>query len=175
MGERDRRQALRRVLRRIEVAESRIGITIDPSALEALDHVPQPDDDGDGLIAIELPFDIIRRGNGARVLATGASRRLIDRSDSALVKAVVRGYAWRQQLLNGSTKSIAEIAQKEGVTRRYVERLLRLGFVAPDIIAAILANRQPVKMTVDRLCGPIPIDWNEQRRLFGFDAVGRGP
>jgi hypothetical protein len=27
-------------------------------------------------------------------------------------------------------------------------------------------------MIVDRLRGPIPIDWDEQRRLFGFD-LGR--
>ncbi len=75
--------------------------------------------------------------------------------------------------MSGSTQSIAEIAQKEGITRRYVARILQLGFLAPDIIAAILANRLPAHMTVDRLRGPIPFDWNEQRRLFGFDAAER--
>jgi site-specific DNA recombinase len=89
-----------------------------------------------------------------------------------LVGAVARGYAWRQRLLNGHAHSIAEIAQKEGITRRYVARILQLGFLAPDIIAAVLANRLPVRITVDRLHGPIPLDWNEQRRLFGFDAAG---
>jgi site-specific DNA recombinase len=173
MGERDRRQALRRVLRRIEVAESRIGVTIDPSALDQTDRVARSDDGNDGLTTIELPFDIIRRDNGARVLVTGTQGPLVDSSASALVKAVARGYAWRQQLLNGRARSTAEIAQKEGVTHRYVARLLRLGFLAPDIIAGILAHRQPVQMTVDRLRGPIPFDWDEQRRLFGFDLGGR--
>ena len=28
-------------------------------------------------------------------------------------------------------------------------------------------------MIVDRLRGPIPFDWNEQRRLFGFDVAER--
>ena len=46
----------------------------------------------------------------------------------------------------------------------------RLGFLAPDIIEAILSNRQPVQLTVDRPRGPIPFDWDEQRRLFGFDV-----
>jgi site-specific DNA recombinase len=173
MGERDRRQALRRVLRRIEVAESRIGVTIDPSALGQTDRVGRSDNGNDGLTTVELPFHIVRRDNGARVLATGAQLPLVDSSASALVKAVARGYAWRQQLLNGRARSTAEIAQKEGVTHRYVARLLRLSFLAPDIIAGILAHRQPVPMTVDRLRGPIPFDWNEQRRLFGFDLGGR--
>jgi site-specific DNA recombinase len=59
------------------------------------------------------------------------------------------------------------------LSKSYVARLLRLGFLAPDITAAILANRHPPQMTVDRLRGHIPLDWNEQRRLFGFDAAGR--
>ena len=174
MEEGDRRQALRRVVRRVEVSESWIGVTMDPAALGERDNVTRSDD-GDALITIELPFDIVRRDNGARVLATGGSMPVVDSSTTALVKAVARGYVWRQQLLNRSAQSIAAIAQKEGVTRRYVARLLRLGFLAPDIIAAILANRQPAQMTVDRLRGPIPFDWNEQRRLFGFDVAERAP
>src|SRR5262245_16211834 len=126
MRGRDRRQVLRRILRRIEVAESRIGVTIDPSALRQTDPVARSADGNDGLTTIELPFDIIRRDNGARVLAPGARVPLVDSSASALVKAVARGYAWRQQLLNGRARSTAEIAQKEGVTDRYVARLLHL-------------------------------------------------
>ena len=104
---------------------------------------------------------------------TGTQKPLVDSSASALVKAVARGYAWRQQLLNGRARSTAEIAQKDGVTHRYVARLLRLGFLAPDIIASILAHRQPAQLIVDRLRGPIPFDWNEQRRLLGFDVAER--
>jgi site-specific DNA recombinase len=173
MDERDRQQALRRVVRRVEVSESRIGVTLDPAALGDPDHATRLDDQGQGLTTIELPFDIVRRDNGARVLATGGLMSAVDSSTSALVKAVARGYAWRQQLLSGSTQSIAEIAQKEGITRRYVARILQLGFLAPDIIAAILANRLPARITVERLRGPMPLDWNEQRRLLGFDAAER--
>jgi hypothetical protein len=164
---------LRRVVRRVEVSESRIDVTLDPAALGDPDHATRLDDQGEGLTTIELPFDIVRRDNGARVLATGGLMSAVDSSTSALVKAVARGYAWRQQLLSGSTQSIAEIAQKEGITRRYVARILQLGFLAPDIIAAILANRLPARITVERLRGPMPLDWNEQRRLLGFDAAER--
>jgi hypothetical protein len=54
-----------------------------------------------------------------------------------------------------------------------VARILQLGFLAPDIIAAVLCNRLPARITVDRLRGPIPFDWNEQRRFFEFNAIGR--
>jgi hypothetical protein len=173
MDERDRQQALRRVVRRVEVSESRISVTSDPAALGEPSHAARWDGDGEGLTTIELPFDIVRRDNGARILVSGGSMPAADSSTSALVKAVTRGYAWRQRLLNGCTQSIAEIAHEEGLTRRYVARILQLGFLAPDIIAAILANRLPARITVDRLRGPIPLDWNEQRQLFGFEATER--
>jgi hypothetical protein len=146
---------------------------MDPVALGHPDHAVQADDDGDGLITIELAFDIVRRDNGARILATSGSMPIADSSTGALVKAVARGYAWRRKLLNGSASSIADIAKTEGISHRYVARLVRLGFLAPDIIAAILSNRQPVQLTVDRLRGPIPFDWDEQRRSFGFDVSKR--
>jgi hypothetical protein len=170
MEERERHQALRRVVWRVEVSDSRIGVTMDHTALAHTDGAARVDDGGDRLTTIELPFDIVRRDRGARVLATAESTPN-DSSASALVKGLARGYAWRQQLLNGSVRSIAEIAKKEAISRRYVARILQLGFLAPDIIAAILSNRLPARITVDRLRGPIPLDWNEQRRLFGFDAA----
>jgi DNA invertase Pin-like site-specific DNA recombinase len=173
VGRRDREQALRRVVRRVEVSDSRIAVSMHLSALEESDRGARPDDNGAGLRTIELPFAIVRRDNGARMLATGTTMSVVDSSASALIRAVARGYAWRQQLLSGRARSTTEIAQKEGVTHRYVARLLRLGFLAPDITAAILANRQPPQMTVDRLRGPIPFDWNAQRQLFGFDVAQR--
>jgi hypothetical protein len=173
MDERDRQQALRRVIRRVEVSESRIDVMFHPAALGETGQPAQLDDHGEKLTTIELPFDIVRRDNGARVLATAGSMPVVDGSTAALVKAVARGYAWRQQLLNGDSHSIAEIAHEEGLTRRYVARILQLGFLAPDIIAAILAHRLPARITVDRLRGPVPLDWNEQRQLFGFDTAER--
>lgn len=44
----------------------------------------------------------------------------------------------------------------------------RISFLAPDIIAAILAGRQPVLITRQRVINTeLPISWSEQRTLFG--------
>jgi len=67
-------------------------------------------------------------------------------------------------------RSINEIAREVGVTGRYVIRILRFAFLAPDITEAILDGRQPPAVTVERLRGPIPCDWVEQRRVLGFRA-----
>src|SRR5262249_30782350 len=71
IGARDRQQALRRVLTRIEVSQTRIAITMDSSALGQTDRLARNDNGGDGLTTIELPFDIVRRDRGSKVLAVG--------------------------------------------------------------------------------------------------------
>jgi hypothetical protein len=50
----------------------------------------------------------------------------------------------------------------------HVRRLLRLAFLAPDIVEAIVKGRQPRALTVRRLLEGIPLAWSEQRTQFGF-------
>jgi len=43
----------------------------------------------------------------------------------------------------GTYRSAGELAEAEGVTRSFVNRLLRLTLLAPDIVEDILDGRQP--------------------------------
>ena len=63
-----------------------------------------------------------------------------------------------------------EIARQEDVVSSYVTRLLRLSYLAPDIIAAILKGSQPVELTASRLAQlkNLPLDWAEQRKALSF-------
>jgi site-specific DNA recombinase len=88
--------------------------------------------------------------------------------DPSLIKAVVRGKEWARRLLNGEAGSLADLARESGVTARYVSRLVRYAFLAPEVTEAILAGSQPAHLTVDSLRDGIPLDWSEQRRLFGL-------
>ncbi len=91
--------------------------------------------------------------------------------DPALVKAIARGRQWFEDLVTGRARSLVEIAKRESVTRRYVGRLLPLAFLAPDIIASVLAGTQPVHVTTETLTkrADLPLDWEEQRSLLGFN------
>jgi hypothetical protein len=83
--------------------------------------------------------------------------------DSALVKAVVRAHRWRQMIESGKYASSAELAKAEKVNDSYLSRILRLTLIAPDIIEAILAGRQPSTLQLDELLKPLPAAWNGQR------------
>jgi site-specific DNA recombinase len=45
-----------------------------------------------------------------------------------------------------------------------------LTFLAPDIVAAILAGKQPAGLTANKLMADtrLPLDWTEQRSALGF-------
>ena len=77
-------------------------------------------------------------------------------------------YRWRSQLQAGEVGGIAELARQAGVSSRYVIRMVRMGFLAPDIIEAILEGRQTAALTFEIFRKPIPVDWAEQRILLGF-------
>ena len=76
-----------------------------------------------------------------------------------------------QRLLDNAHLTLREIAAEEDVSDSYITRLLRLSWLAPDIIAAILAGRQPPDLTARKLLGMyqhLPVGWPEQKKALGF-------
>ena len=69
-------------------------------------------------------------------------------------------------LEEGRYRSAAEIAEAEGVTRSFVNRVLRLTLLAPDIVEAILDGRQAKAMQLEDLTQALPSVWHEQRQLL---------
>jgi site-specific DNA recombinase len=60
---------------------------------------------------------------------------------------------------------VLEPAHEEKITASYATRLVRLAFLASDIVAAILAGKQPAGLTADKLMVDtrLPLDWRDQR------------
>jgi hypothetical protein len=43
------------------------------------------------------------------------------------------------------------LSTREGITRRYIRRLVNLAFLSPQLVEAILQGRQPIELTATRL------------------------
>jgi hypothetical protein len=56
------------------------------------------------------------------------------------------------------------------VNASYFTRVLRLAYLAPDIVEAIIEGRQPPELTANKLIRvkSLPIDWPGQREALGF-------
>jgi site-specific DNA recombinase len=117
------------------------------------------------IIALDVPCKIKRRGVETKILIEGPDGRGAPRApDSALAKAVARGFTWFDDLATGRANSIAAIADGEGVTARYVARLMELAFLPPAKVEEILRGNQPVDLTAEHLTRGRLWDVPEQSR-----------
>jgi len=117
-----------------------------------------------------VPLKMKRRGVETRIImAEGEDppRKV----DPALLKAVARSRAWFEELASGRVRSLADIARREGIAQRYVERLSRLAFAAPRIVEAICQGRQPAELNAETLLNRIdlPLEWSAQLNALGID------
>ena len=110
-----------------------------------------------------VPLKMKRRGVETRIIIA-AGNDLPRKVDPALLKAVARSRAWFEELASGQVRSLADIARREKITRRYVERLSRLAFTAPTIVDAIGEGRQPAELSTETLLNrtDLPLLWSDQ-------------
>ncbi len=73
--------------------------------------------------------------------------------NNTMIEAIARAFRWQRLLENGSYGCLDEIAKAERIGPSFVSRAVRLALLAPDIVEAILAGKQPASLTVKDLRG----------------------
>ncbi len=143
------------LVKRVDLAVGEITITL---AISAEEKAPT--------LQIKKALHMQRRGLEQRLVLAGETRK----PDPALVKLLVRGIAWLELLTSGKAKSVKDIAEKEGLSGRYISKALPFAFLSPRIQQAIMIGAQPVDLTAKKLAhiGQLPLDWTEQETLLGF-------
>ena len=113
---------------------------------------------------ITIPFNIRKRGGRKLILIPDGTPSPTPRArvDSALLKALARGFRWKKMLEEGDYQTLEEIAKAEKINPSYVSRLLRMTLLAPEIVEAILAGRQPPGLTMAKAMQPFPMNWRDQ-------------
>ena len=112
----------------------------------------------------------MRSGLQTRLVPPGVQTTGSQAPDERLVRLVANAHAARLAIAEAGDRSVDVIAEEQGFTSHYFAQLARLGGLAPDIVTAILEGRQPAALIRTRLARTkaLPLDWNEQRRMFGF-------
>ena len=61
--------------------------------------------------------------------------------------------------------SASELADRHGIHKSYASRILRINFLAPEIVEAILSGRQPAAIDARALLGlqDLPLSWTAQK------------
>ena len=121
------------------------------------------------LVSTEIPMRFRRRGGQAVIVLPDGARAVARKEakvDNTMIKLLARGFRWQRLLESGTYSTIEDLSAAERINASYVSRILRLAFLAPDIIEAILDGKHPPILTAKRLMEPFPTDWAKQRRHF---------
>ncbi len=116
-----------------------------------------------------MPIKLSRRGVEQKIVLASTSRAQPAR-DEVLIRGVARAHAWFDELRSGRSSGITVIAARERLPESYVQLMMPLAFLAPDIVIAILDGRQPADLTLSRLMKKTTLarDWAAQRRQLGL-------
>jgi hypothetical protein len=107
------------------------------------------------------PFQLRKRGVETRIILADAPTG----QDETLIRNIARAHAWFEKIKAGST--FAQIADAEGTSRRRVQQMIGLAFLAPEIVQAVLDGKQPTGFTSDWCkTHDMPPDWSDQRALL---------
>jgi hypothetical protein len=118
-----------------------------------------------GTVTVHIPITFRQRAGRKQILTPSGSAPWspAPRVDTALLKAIVRAYRWREMLESGKYSCSADLAKAEKVNASYLGRILRLTLVAPEIIEPILNGHQPGTLQLSDLLKPLPVIWEKQR------------
>jgi DNA invertase Pin-like site-specific DNA recombinase len=164
-----RAKVVRDLIEKVIVDQQTITIRVRRSSLSGGTVVPPlSDNPSDNPMELTAAVALRRRGVEMRLVLPGvAISNDRSRSDPTLIKAIARGRAWFEELAAGRARSLRELAERDGITRRYVRRLVDLAFLSPLLVEVILQGRQPVELTATRLTElDLPVDWTDQRSLL---------
>jgi len=122
----------------------------------------------DGTISLTAPVRLRRTGLALRLVQRDGRPVSQGKPDPGLIALLRKARNWWQQLQTG-TIDIATIAHEEKVNDSWVSRIVRLNFLAPAIVEAILAGTQPTSVSATSLrTASLPINWDEQMAMFGM-------
>jgi len=165
------RSLLRDIVEQITVAADRIEIRLSRAKVAAALQAggPRQQSDLDPVI-LSIKAKLRRAGKGKRlVIQNGVEAEV----NEGLVAPIKEAFAIRNQLLSGSDDSIESMSGRLRMNRGRLTSLVRLSYLAPDIVRAFLAGRQPIALTPTallRLSKDLPDAWKEQRCFLGFPA-----
>lgn len=88
--------------------------------------------------------------------------------DPHVLKAIAKAWSWRRKLESGKAATIQDIADSEGISDRYVGRMLRLAYLAPAVLGKLLIGRVAPAVSIKDMAAAAELPWVEQdAAVFG--------
>jgi site-specific DNA recombinase len=151
---------LLRLVEKITIEPGRLTVQIDKNqTAEILDT--NTETLNEDALMIDSVFQLRKRGVETKLIFADMPIG----QDDALIRNIAKAHTWFEQMKAG--KSFAQIADVEKTSKRRVQQMIDLAFLAPDIVRDVLEGKQPAGFTSD-WCKQhsLPSDWSDQRALL---------
>ena len=113
-------------------------------------------------------LSIKRRGIEMRLIIFGPEHQR-GPIDPSLVKTIAKAHGDYTDWANDKVGGIRDLAQRDGVSKTLVSARIKLAFLSPKTVEAILTGRHPAGlMSRHLLQAELPLAWSDQEQLFGF-------
>ena len=172
-----KRRIFERLVDRIDLTQETLEIRIAPGRL--LEILWQEDNPGtfepafwnnEVTLTFTVPAHLKRAGMETRLLIEGADGSARKSPDRSLLRLLSQAHRFHEMVMHSRGRTMAELAIEAGVGGSYFTRILRLSFLAPEVVKTILRDRHPLELTAKKLAGDtrLPIAWEEQRARLGI-------
>ena len=165
-------QIIRTVVSRVTIGQSKAWVEVERASL--LKYLHEPTGRGMALPFRGIPtlqlvadFEISRRGGEIHVVTPNDESGRVSPVPS-IVKAIARSRDWYERIVAGEFGTIGQLAQKSGLTKRYVRKILQCAHLSPKVTEALLAGKHAPSLTLKTILQDVPLHWSEQaRKILG--------
>lgn len=159
----------RSVVTRTVLSPDRIEVTIGVKQLaDALGSPVNAGNEAGPTIVLEIAVELRRAGQGKRFVIGEPYQNV---GSAGLIQFLKEAFAARQKLLAHTDETLNEITARSTKSKGRLTALMRVSYLAPDIVADILAGCHPPELSVKRLVRTsqdLPLDWGRQRAFLGM-------
>jgi hypothetical protein len=165
-----KRTVLTALIERVEVRVDQVDIHLRQIGLGSLFNLSVAPSMSEETVILSVATRLRRAGMEISMLIDGTDPFAVAKPDARLIKLLVRAHQFNTTLAESEDVAFAALAMREGVSRSYFTRVVRLSCLAPDITQAILDGRQPRDLTAEKLLAHsrLPLGWHDQRNALGF-------
>jgi len=168
-------ECLRIIIQKIQVGGDGINITLSHDGMSQYflnENIGSPNSikEVDSGFVISIPTKLKRCSHETKlIICDEFANNPSTITTLALQNSLMKGITWNQLLITGQVSNIKMLAKQENVTQRYISRLIKMAFLSPDIMEAIIKGDTPKKLTIGLLRDKFSYDWDEQHKELGFD------
>jgi len=116
-----------------------------------------------------IPLTIRKRNGRPRILPPADMIPANDGGvDPHVLKAIAKAWNWRRKLEAGAFSTLSDIADAEGVTPAYIRRMLKLAYLAPEVLEQIMIARTSPAVSLKEMATAADMSWDGQEAaIFG--------